>query len=325
MGLYEFRLDDSRFLSSSIRAIGIICDLLHPGDSRFKGMDQKGGNKVIATLLIGESFTGKTRSLETLPGGTVLFSFDKGGYQSLDSSFTPPIMAGGKVPRKRLKKLKFPSISEPSFMGWLKSNDKLEKDEILVIEYIEASLISLNQYTASSTKLFISFANDFNQLITQEALCKSKGIWHIALDSLSSFKDNIIKAILGFSNHVILSQPDWGLGIAKIKEVIDTARGTQFDFIMTCHIQAEKDEVTGRLKEIPLVFGKGLPKEILQRFDDVLVTRSEKGPSGMEYYWSPIPIDLLIGIGTRCFDDLPAKIPQNFMALYGERLNKKVI
>jgi hypothetical protein len=46
----------------------------------------KGGLYPIAkknVLLIGDIGTGKTVSIETLPGGTILFNFDPGGWRSL--------------------------------------------------------------------------------------------------------------------------------------------------------------------------------------------------------------------------------------------------
>ena len=271
---------------------------------------------MITTLLIGEPKTGKTRSLETLPGGTVLFSFDRGGWHALDQRYDIP----GAPGRKRLKKVVFPPASKPTFKSWLDTDARLRRDEILVVEYSIADAIGFNQWTGASTELFLNFANDFNELWYKKDTCLERGIWHAALDSLTTFKEAVFEFIIASNARVLSTQQDWGQAIKKIMEVIDSAKGTEFDFILTCHIQSEKDEITGRIRELPLVYGKGLPKEILTRFDDIFMAGSERGPQGMNYFWATAPEGLLMGVGTRTFDNLPRRVEPNFGKLYGERL-----
>ena len=267
----------------------------------------------ISVLLIGEPKTGKTRTLETLPGGTVLFSFDRGGWHTLDASYDPP----NAKARKRLKRLQFAK----TFKEWVSDpNTKLAEDEILILEYNISDPIGLQQYVRSDTTLFLAFANDFNELWYKRAICESKGICAVCVDSLTTLKNPVLEFVMAINARVIATMQDWGQAISKVLEVIDSAKGAGFDFILTCHIQAEKDELTGRVKELPLIYGKGLPKEILTRFDDIFLMVSERGPSGMTYSWATVPEGLLSGVGTRSFDDLPGRIEPNFTKLYGPRL-----
>jgi hypothetical protein len=275
---------------------------------------------MIATLLIGEPKSGKTRSLETLPGGTVLFAFDKGGWKSLDSAYDNPTVVANKIPRKRLKKLKFPPKDDPTLRGWLATGDVLAKDEILVVEYVSSDLISIDQYVKADSSMFINFGRDVNELWNRRQECIDKGIWHVSIDSLTTFKNAIIEFMKVMSGNRMLTLPNWGWAIDKMIEVFDSIRGTDFDFILICHIQSEKDEVTGKIISAPLVFGKGLPKEVLIRFDDNFMASTDRGQMGQEYFWVPVPIDFLVGVGTRNFDDLPGRIEPNFGKLYGARL-----
>ena len=267
---------------------------------------------MISTLLIGNPKTGKTRSIQTLPGGTVIFSFDRGGWRTLDPTNYPT--------GKRIKKLKFPPKGNPTLRGWLATGDTLTSDEILVVEYVTTDLISINQYIKADADRFINMGQDFNDLWTKKDQYRDHGICHTVLDSLTTFQDVIREFIMVLSGHVTMSMPDWGLAIDKVIEVVDSAQGTGFDFIMTCHIQADKDEYTGKIVEMPLIFGKQLPNKLLIRFDDIIMAGSERGTKGQEFFWCPVPIGLLQGIGTRSFDDLPMRVEPNFAKLYGQKL-----
>ena len=253
------------------------------------------------TLLIGESKSGKTKALETLPRGLVDFSFDRNGWQSI-------------------KKKKVVVVH--SLVEWLKTDDVLAPDQCLVVDYAVSDPIELHQYTRSESSHFMNFGMDANALWLQTDRCKAKGICHVCIDSLTSLQSPIGEFIRAMNSRVIATQQDWGQIVGKIDEVIQSMVGLPFDFILIAHIQAEKDEVTGRIKEVPLVYGKQLPNQIMAKFDDIFLTVSERGPQGMKYEWATAPEGLLKIIGTRSFDNLPSRIPPDFAKLYGDRLYK---
>ncbi|MEM2125011.1 MAG: AAA family ATPase [Candidatus Methanosuratincola sp.] len=255
----------------------------------------------INVMLIGETKTGKTAALETLPRGVVDFSFDIGGWHSLG---------------RRGKKVKVVRrLGE-----WLDSGERLEESEILVVDYTVADPVAEAQYTAFSTELIGMFIKDFNLLWKRQQECIEKGVCHIAIDSLTSFQRPILEYIIAINARVLATQQDWGQAINKVDEIVQSAVALPFDFIMTSHIQAEKDEITGKVRELPLIYGKQLPNMILAKFDDIFLTIKERTPTGIVYRWGTAPEGLLQCIGTRNFDNLPLRIEPNFTKLYGDRL-----
>ena len=74
----------------------------------------------------------------------------------------------------------------------------------------------------------------------------------------------------------------------------------------------EKDELSGRIKEGPLVFGKALPGRLIALFD----SRFQSAFSGDTYFWLTKPTPLMATIGSRLYDDLPERITQDYEALF---------
>lgn len=254
---------------------------------------------MINVLLIGESKSGKTSSIETLPRGTVLFSFDKGGWHSLG---------------RKGKKL----TVVPKFGEWFKDELMLEPTDILCVDYAVSDTVEPNQYTRVDQTLIHTFIQDFNLLWSPKA--SDKGIFHIAIDSLTSMQRPVLEYVMAINNRVMATQQDWGQAINKVDEIIQSAVGLPFDFILTSHIQAEKDEISGKIRELPLIYGKQLPNLLLAKFDDIYLTFSERTPAGLQFFWGTSPEGLLKIIGTRNFDNLPARVAPNFMKLYAEKL-----
>ena len=241
-------------------------------------------------LLIGEPGTGKTRSLETLPGGVVLFTFDPGGWTTLDSE--SDISNSGL----RKRKLKFVrrgrdgrDCNPRSFKEWLESDDKLDKDEILVVSYVEPKKVFKSQYTNVGTALALQFIDDLNQFQEQEKKCFDKGVCHVALDSLTNMQRVILDFIVAMQGRNTELIDDWKFAINKIDDIVMFMVSIPFDFIMMSHTHFDKDMGTQTMIEELLVFGKDLPKKILSKIDDVFITKATGGSGGMEYYWSPFP------------------------------------
>jgi hypothetical protein len=260
----------------------------------------------INVLLIGETKTGKTAALETLPFGVVDFSFDIGGWHTLGRR-GKKVVTGFKTLRE-----------------WIASPDKpiLKEDEVLVIDYSVMDLVGSSQATRVDATLVTQFITDINSLWSAKDECVARGVRHLSADSLTSLQRPIIEAIMAWNARVIATMQDWGQAINKIDEIVQSCVALPFDFVMTCHIQAEKDEVTGKVKEVPLVYGKQLPNMLLAKFDDIFLSVRERTPEGVKFYWGTSPEGLLHCIGTRNFDNLPIRIEPNFAKLYGERLFK---
>ncbi len=254
------------------------------------------------TLLIGKSKTGHTRCLETLPRGLLIFNFDREGYLSI-----------------RKKKV----IIRLSFREWLKEGVVLKEDECLVIDYaITIDPILQDKYIKYDTSQIQNFINDANMLWSAEG--KGRGICHISIDSLTGLQFPILEYIVAFQARSTTSQNDYGLAINKVREVIGSLVSLPQDFILTTHIQSDKDEHTGEIKESPLIYGKALPDVLVSMFSTVFQTvTTMTTPGKLEYAWDTQPSAYLKTVGTRLVDDLPKLITPNFERWFSSFLYKE--
>lgn len=214
--------------------------------------------------------------------------------------------------------------------------------EIIVVDYAVSDPIALGQYTEFNATLLTNFIQDFNLLWNKQQECIERGILHICKDSLTSFQKPALEYVKAMNARVVTVVQDWGQAIDKIDEVVQSGVALPFDFIMTAHTQVEKDEMSGRVKEGLLIYGKALPSVLLAKFDDIFLSLAQRSPSGMSYSWGtnrsgPLQVWMPKGmesgsppaqmwpyegvpVGTRNFTNLPPRIAQNFEKLYGEML-----
>ncbi len=276
-------------------------------------------------LLIGPPGSGKTVALETLPGGTVDFNFDPGGWKSLDrpqlSQQERELILSGKKKGRIPKKLKFAK----TLRAWLSvKENKLEKDEILIIDYEpKIHQVKLGLTPAYSTEIFMESGADLNSLETP--LAEGRGICHVCADSLTWWQWVILESMVVFrgstkSGYMGTDQDVYGKAIEKMKEVIDVCCHLPFDFIYTAHIQTDKDDIIGRIKEEIAIYGKKLPELVASMTDDIFVASADTSVDPSIYNWGAHPVDFLKAVRTRGFDNLPRKFEANFSKLYGSRL-----
>jgi hypothetical protein len=89
--------------------------------------------------------------------------------------------------------------------------------------------------------------------------------------------------------------------------------------VMLAHFQTERDEITGRGRQVPQVWGKSLPQDILKWFSTIFQTvTNPDGKGGTIYNWRTKPEGLVESLGGRppFADNLPVIIPQDFKALF---------
>lgn len=278
-----------------------------------------------SVLLIGPPGSGKTVALETLPGGVVDFNFDPGGWRSLDR---PPITSEERaliVAGKKRGRLPKKILHSPTLREWLAVKENhLNPDEILVLDY-EARLntIQIGKSVAFDNKIFMESATDINEL--DKPISQGRGICHIALDSLTWLQWCVLEAIVLFrgptqSGYMGTDQDVYGKAIEKMKEIIDTCCHLPFDFILTSHIQSDKDDVTGKIKEEISIYGKKLPELIASMIDDIYYCQEDMSSGSAKYVWSAHSQGFLKAMRTRNFDNLPLTFEANFSKLYGDKL-----
>lgn len=223
---------------------------------------------------------------------------------------------------RKFKKLKVFS----SYREWLKTNEELKPDEILVIDYVVADPISVGMLPKYDQTVIHNFILDENELWKPEA--EERGVCHVAVDSLTGLQYNLIDYIVCLrgatkSGWMGTDEDVYGKAIEKMKEIIDSFVSLKFDFILTAHIETEKDAVTGKVLEQPLIYGRKLPGLILSKMDDIYYAYSDFSSGNLSYWWGTQPQMLLKIIGQRNFDNLPVRVPPDFERLYGDRLFDK--
>lgn len=266
-------------------------------------------------VLIGEVGGGKTTVIETLPGGTVDFNTDPGGWKSLEregDQLTAALKAGRKP-----KKL----IHTPNLREWLKDpTNKLQPDNILVIDYSTYSVpMNVAMLTNYDSKVYFDLGQDLNAL---EKVGKERGICHFTIDSLTGLQWYVLHGMVNLAGHVSkgTSQYTYGLAIEKMREIIDTCCHIPFDFILTAHIESEKDEIIGKVQETILLYGKKLPGILLSMIDDIYFCSSTSITGKKEFWLETQPQMFLRIIRQRSFDNLPIKLKPNFAELYKGQL-----
>jgi len=241
-------------------------------------------------MILGDSKTGKTQSMSTLSGHTLLANFDPTGFHSL----TVPYVTIGPNELNQLD-------------NWPGDVNMTVIDYTSLVGQISLTLDRGNR--RSNYDIYVSFINDMN------AAMASEFIDNIVVDGLTGLSDAVLGAVMQINKRSRPQFEDWGQAIDKIVEIIMALAASTKNFILCAHLQAERDELTGRIKELPLVYGKQLPNKILAIFDTVFVTRV----TGGIYHWVTNPQPLLQTVGSRTFRQLPPTITQDFELLFSNQ------
>lgn len=220
------------------------------------------------------------------------------------------------------KKLKF----APSYRDWVKQDEELKSDEILVIDYYAADAIANGMLPKYDSANFRNFILDENELWKPEA--EERGVCHVVVDSLTGMQYSLLDYVVCLrgptkSGWMGTDEDVYGKAIEKMKEAIDSLVSLKFDFILTAHVEIEKDAVSGKVLEQPLIYGRKLPGLILSKMDDIYYAYSDFSTGKLDYFWGTQPQMLLKIIGQRSFDSLPVRVEPNFQKLYGDRLFSK--
>jgi hypothetical protein len=269
-------------------------------------------------VLIGEPGSGKSTSLETLPRGMVDFNFDPQGWLSLqrEGEALKVAQSVGRRPKKL--------IFAPSIRKWAEGKENiLQPDNILVIDYSAYSTpMNTGMLTNYDSKIYFEFGQDINDLEKNWQMYSDRGLCHIGVDSLTGLQWYVLHGMVSLAAHSSkgTSQYTYGLAIEKMREIIDTCCHLPFDFILTTHVESEKDEIVGKIQETILLYGKKLPGILLSMIDDIYYCSMSTMTGKREYFFETQPQMFLRIIRQRSFDNLPIKLKPDFSALYQGKL-----
>lgn len=241
-------------------------------------------------LILGGSGTGKTRSLSTLPGTLAVAEFDPSGERSI---------------RRKLR------YFDPGDAEQIAQAEDLQQDEAAVIRYLSIQKTITKEYRLDSKQLQQKRMLDLFILDTNILLTQAENTQNIACDPLTGLSRVAKGAIFSQAGTKGPTFRDWDLFAEKILEIVEVAQGQESkNFVMTAHLQTEKDAITEAIKESPYADGQKISRTIIQAFDIVYLAIYKDG----EYQWRTKPTETLQSIRNRLIDgdDLPDYIPQDF-------------
>lgn len=243
-------------------------------------------------LIVGESHTGKTQSLSTLPGKTILFNFE---------------------PPDNVSNLTVPFEETKSLQEWWKLKKPIER--VVVVQY--GSLVTKLNLTAVASparEKITTFIDDIN---SSEAHFKEFDSF--VIETLGPLAEEIMDFIVASNGRKDRQIQDYGMGITKLNHVLMSLMATGKNVVLTAHLQNERDELTGRGRTTPLVWGKSLPSTIPKWFSEVFCTVvNSDGKGGIKYQWltKPEPGGFLTFLGSRRKKDLAKFIEQDFKLIF---------
>lgn len=240
---------------------------------------------MFTALILGESHTGKTRSLSTLPGRTILFNFDM-----------PDNVTSLRVPYKEVARLRDFWTSGEVMPGFI------------VVQYTTiAREIGLGASPDPTSAKIRAFIEDLNSLAAH-----LPQVDNLVVETLQPFAEEALDFIVASNGRRSAEIQDYKVARAKLQSMFFTMMGTGKNVILTGHLQSEKDEITGRGKVNPMVWGKDLPGSIPKMFGEVFQSVALVNPKGVEYKWMTKPDGFLNFLGSRKLDNLPRYIDQDY-------------
>ena len=103
----------------------------------------------------------------------------------------------------------------------------------------------------------------------------------VAVDSQSGL--NIMAMDNTIGDKVTAHQGEWGVAMNMLEKLIHALTSNlKCLFVLTAHIEPERDEITGGIKLMTSTLGRKLAPKIPRFFSEVVLTKTE----GANYFWS---------------------------------------
>jgi hypothetical protein len=255
-------------------------------------------------LNVGESHMGKTRALSTLKGNTVIFNFE---------------------PPDNVSSLTVPYVEMKRLTDWWKLAKPIEG--ILVVQYgMIAPSFDASAFLNPTKDSAQAFIEDMQSLETQ--LGKVDNLVVETLEPLSlAYLEFIAASGGGRRSDAKIQLQDYNVLVTKVRSALGKLMSFGKNFVLTAHLDADKDETTGRVKVLPMSVGRKLGPLMPKLFSEIFCSeiRSKAG-GGIEYVWNtkPEPGGFLTFLGSR--KDKNGKLPKYIEPNYGylETLLKEV-
>lgn len=222
-------------------------------------------------LLLGPTGTGKTFSIRTLvEAGLVPFVI------STEPGITSVL---GDIPPEKLHWKYIP----PAQAGWDVMLSNAQKIHTMSFK----ALSSLEQIDRKNYGQFLEVVSACANFV-----CDRTGESFGSVDTWGTDRVLVMDSLTGLSkmamNLVVGAKPtkamgEWGVAMDNLERLMDRwTCGIPCHFMMTSHLEREKDEITGAIKNFPSTLGTKLPPKVPLLFDDVLMCKR----AAKDFYWT---------------------------------------
>lgn len=224
-------------------------------------------------MLLGESGTGKTFSIRTLRGTgvTPFIIFTEPGMRTLSDVPCPDLHWHYIVPAK-------PDLAA------MRSAAQNVNNAI--------DLEALTKMKNWSKKEYTQWLEIFNTLV--DFRCDRCGVRFGSVDDWQTDRAIVIDSLSGLSTMAmdlaagskpVKSPADWGTAMSQIENLLNRLCGaTQCHFILTGHLERERDEVTGGISLMASTLGQRLAPKLPRNFDDVVMAKRDASKN--TFSWS---------------------------------------
>lgn len=241
-------------------------------------------------LIVGPPLSGKTRSLDSLPGRLIHFNFELEGYQALRKPF----------------------IVVPTLRDFWTTKKQIEKTVVVDCADNLPGLIGEGKEARVEATKITNLIKDCNTLPDHLGDFDA-----ISIDSLAPFGIAVLDFVIALNGRSVPQIQDYRDALYKTKEILFKLQSLKKIFVLLAHFQTEKDEITGRARQVPQVWGSNLPQDIVKWLSTTFqAVVASTGKGDVEYKWNTKPEGLVESLGSRKWDNLPKFIPQNFEALF---------
>ena len=223
-------------------------------------------------LLMGASGCGKTYAIQTL----------------IDAGITPFVIATepgigsvlGDIPKEELH-WHYIKPAAPSFSDLLSNAKKINTMSFEGLCNATFNKSKYNQFLD-----LLTTCSDFHCDRTGESYGEVDD-WNtdrcLVVDSLSGV--NIMAMDLVVGAKPVKAKGDWGVAMDNLERLINRwCTGLQCHFILTTHLEREKDEITGGVHLMTSTLGQKLAPKIPRFFDDVIRAKRD----GRQWLWSTL-------------------------------------
>lgn len=224
------------------------------------------------TLLLGATGSGKTYSLRSLVTS---------GVQTFVLFTEPGMRTISDIPCTEGLHWRYISPALSSFTDMASTADKVNRSFDL------ESLTKIKNWDKTKHRQWLEVITSMNSFTCDRCGVNFGGIdeWKtdraIAIDSLSGLSIMAMDFVAG--PKPVKAPADWGTAMDQLERFLNRmCTGTQCHFILTAHLERERDEVSGGIQLMASTLGQKLAPKIPRYFDDVILCRREID----KFYWS---------------------------------------